>query len=111
MDERTKDWVSVGVLALQSVGMIWYVSQAVQKLEDHINALESQQTISRAIEDKLNSAREETNTHFATTDLKITNLSDQLHAIMEVIQQNNTSPDGGTQTPAPSNFPRHPSGR
>ena len=109
MNDRTKDWLSVAVLALQSVGMIWYVSQAVQKLEDHINVLENQQTISRSIEDKLNSAREEANTHFATTDLKINDLDDKLSAVLDVLRQEDAAPDGGTQTGAPSNFPQHPS--
>jgi len=106
MNDRTKDWLSVGVLALQSVGMIWYVSQAVQKLEDHINVLENQQTVSRSIEDKLNSAREEANTHFATTDLKINDLDDKMSAILDVLRQQDAAPDGGTQTGAPSNFPQ-----
>jgi len=103
-------WVAVGALALQSVGVIWYVSQSVQKLEDHISVLESQQTSSRAIEDKLNAAREETNTHFATTDLKITNLSEQLSAILQNLQQGDAAPDGGTQNGGNQNFPSHPSG-
>jgi uncharacterized protein YqfA (UPF0365 family) len=106
MNDRMKDWISLGVLTLQSVGIVWYVSQTVQRLEDHISVLENQQTISRAIEDKLTAAREETNTHFATTDLKITDLSDKMSAILEALQASDPKPDGGTQNAAPPNFPQ-----
>lgn len=109
MNDRTKDWISIGVLIFQSVGMIWYVSQTVQRLEDRLNVLEAQQTISRGIEDKLNAAREEATTFAATTNLKLTDLGEKMNAVLEVLQQQAVPPEGGTQS-APPNFPRHPGG-
>jgi len=98
----------ITLIAYGVVIAVW-VSQTNTNFSDRLKFLEEQQALSRGIEDKLNTAREESNTHFATTDLKLGDLEKNVTAILEVLKDMGSQGDGGTQMSAPPNFPaRHP---
>lgn len=100
-------------LVAYGVGIIIWVSQTTTSLSDRLKFLEDQQTLSRAIEDKLNTAREETNVHFATMDGKLTDLDSKVSAMFDYIQQDSAPPppaSGGSQSTGAGNFLAMPSG-
>lgn len=94
----------MGTMVIFLVSVIWYGSQMAARFDARLTALENQQTLSRAIEEKLNDAREDTRVHFAQTDEKFADLSSKMAAILEILQQDNPPPSGGSQNVAPENF-------
>src|SRR5579863_3639786 len=93
-------------LIAYGAGLAFWVSQTNTNFADRLKFLEDQQALSRVIEDKLNTAREETNVHFATTDAKIGEIDKKVGAMFEFLQQESAAPPpGGSQNVGPENFP------
>lgn len=91
---------------------IWYGSQIEARFDARLNSLEKQQSISETVIDKLNDAREESRVHGALVDGKLTEMTGQLSAILQIVQQDTEpSPSGGIQNGGTENFPPRSQGK
>lgn len=99
-------WLGQGIgFVIWGLNISWQVGAYQQRFDDRVSALERSWSISQSVEQKLDDAQRITDQHNAVVDEKMNELTRNMEAILQNLQQDTPpAPIGGTQNSGQQNF-------